>query len=380
MTEYYIKVGIKTDGIPILKRHKDYTLVSNMLIGDGFHWQRVISAHLPGEVSLYNSSDHYRKADSDPTETDQHIMLINRLPLESYLECVVGSEMNPSAPIEFLKAHAVISRSWALGKVLGAHSCDCEGYKNTSDCLIGWDDTAGHHGFDVCSDDHCQRYQGVQPIAPIALQAIRDTVGEVLTTPDGSLVDARFSKCCGGRTEVFSTCWQSRSVNCLESFDDPWCDLSGLSADRRHQLLSSILKDYDLITEGYGYRWQTEIPKTTVKENLFQRFGRDIGEILSLEPLHRGPSGRIDLLRIHGTNDTLDLGKELWIRRLLSPSHLYSSAFDIEDLGVSFRLTGRGWGHGVGLCQIGAANMALHGYDYRNILSFYYPGAAITSI
>ncbi|MDE6670312.1 MAG: SpoIID/LytB domain-containing protein [Muribaculaceae bacterium] len=380
MANYYIKVGIKTDGSPVLEHYTDYTLVKNMLIGDGFHWQRSLEVCLPGEVSLYKSSEQSEIIGSDATEADRNITLINRLPLETYLECVVGSEMNPSASIEFLKAHAVISRSWALGKVLGAHPCNDSGYKNTSDCLIGWDDTAGHHGFDVCSDDHCQRYQGLQPITPIALQAIRDTAGEVLTVADGSLVDARFSKCCGGRTEVFSTCWQSRSVSCLESFDDPWCDLSGLSADRRRKLLSSILKDYDLVTEGYGYRWQNEISKTTVRENLWRRFGRDVGEILRLESLHRGPSGRIDLLRIHGTRGTLDLGKELWIRRLLSSSHLYSSAVDIEDLGSAFRLTGRGWGHGVGLCQIGAANMAVHGYNYRNILSFYYPGAVITSI
>ncbi len=380
MTEYYIKVGIKTAGLPSLEKNKNYTLVRNILIGDGFHWQRTITARLPGEVSLYKLSSQPELSISDTTEADQHITLVNRVPLETYLECVVGSEMNPSAPIEFLKAHAVISRSWALGKVLGTHSCDKNGYKNTSDCLIGWDDTAGHHGFDVCSDDHCQRYQGLQPIAPRALQAIRDTAGEILTAADGSLVDARFSKCCGGRTEVFSTCWQSRSVSCLESFDDPWCDLSSLSSEQRREVLSSILKDYDLNTEGYGYRWQTEILKTEVKANLNRRFGRDIGDILSIEPLHRGPSGRIDLLRIHGSDGIFDLGKELWIRRLLSPSHLYSSAFDIVDLGYAFRLEGHGWGHGVGLCQIGAANMALHGYSYRDILSFYYPGAIITSL
>ena len=375
MNDYNIKVGIKTAGSPLLKQYMNYTLVSNMLIGDGFHWQRTIEARLPGELREYTPSSK-----SPVSEADRNITLINILPLETYLECVVGSEMNPEAPVEFLKAHAVISRSWALGKVLNTHPCDNSGYKNTSDCLTGWDDTAGHHGCDVCSDDHCQRYQGLQPIAPIALQAIRDTAGQVLTAHDGSLVDARFSKCCGGRTEVFETCWQNRSENCLESFNDPWCDLSTLPAEQRRQLLSSILKDYDMATEGYGYRWQTEVSKTMIKENLSRCFGRDIGEITSLEPLHRGPSGRIDLLRIHGTNSTLDLGKELWIRRLLSPTHLYSSAFNIKDCGDTLLLNGRGWGHGVGLCQIGAANMALHGYNYREILSFYYPGSNLTVI
>ena len=368
MKEYFINVGLKTLGQPVLKKTGDYTLLENMLIGDGFHWQQTISAKLPGEIILTDPC-----ANDNVSDADKNISLINRLPIETYLECVVGSEMNPLAPPEFLKAHAVISRSWALGKVLRLHPFHSRGRENLSTRLIGWDDTAGHQGFDVCSDDHCQRYQGLQSIPETNLKAIRDTAGEMLTTDSGDLVDARFSKCCGGITEIFSTCWQSQDSSCLESFPDPWCDLSGFSVTQRRILLNSILKNYDAATENYGFRWNCEISKKRIGENLIKHFGRSVGEIIRIEALHRGPSGRIDLLRIHGSESCLDLGKELWIRRILSSSHLYSSAFDIEDRGDKIFLTGKGWGHGVGLCQIGAANMAHHGYSYRDILSFYYP-------
>lgn len=348
-----------------------------MLIGDRFHWQTTIEARLPGNLISFERTSI---SDSDTLIEDSNISLINVLPLETYLESVVGSEMNPEAPIEFLKAHAVISRSWALGKILDLHLRDNEGKVNIKEALIGWDDTSAHNSFNVCSDDHCQRYQGLQEISMVALNAIRDTTNEVLMSPTGELVDTRFSKCCGGITEIFSTCWQPQQVSCLESFRDPWCDLSYLSPKARRLLLSIILKDYDQDTQGYGYSWTSEISKDKVEFNLKKHFNRNVGKILNLEVLHRGPSGRIDLLRIKGSEGYLDIGKELWIRRILSSSHLYSSAFDIEDYEAYFKFTGKGWGHGVGLCQIGAANMAANGFSYSDILSFYYPGSHIQKI
>lgn len=367
-----INVGIKTAGTPIIGVESGCTRLSNMLIGDGFHWERTIEVLLPGEVFPFNPPEATRG------EADGRVTLVNRLPVETYLECVVGSEMNPASPVEFLKAHAVISRSWALGKVLRTHRAGKEGFIDTEKCLIGWDDSTGHCGFDVCSDDHCQRYQGLQPISETALKAIRATAGEVILNPDGSVVDARFSKCCGGITELFSSCWQEGEQDCLKSFEDPWCDLTGLPDDEKKAVLSSILKDYDLhTTEGYGFRWTEDVAKSLVEENLRKKFGRDIGRIESIEALRRGPSGRIHRLLLKGSDGFLEIGKELWIRRLLSDSHLYSSAFEIEDRGDSFRLSGRGWGHGVGLCQIGAARMAIEGHDYRSILAFYYPGAHV---
>ena len=372
--ERNIKVGIKTSGAPIFKRCKDFTLLENMLIGDGFHWENSITVKLPGKIDIVDGDFSNRVALS---EADRNITLINTLPLETYLESVVGSEMNPTAPIEFIKAHAVISRSWALGKISRIHNFDKNGAVSSDHTLIGWDDTAGHQFVDVCSDDHCQRYQGLQPIPEETIKAIRETEGEVLVDKEGKIVDTRFSKCCGGTTETFNTCWQSQEVNCLESFKDPWCNLSDLSYDNRNELLTKVLKSYDLSTEDYGYRWESEITKPEIKKNLRERFGRNIGEIKQIEPLQRGPSGRIHLLRIKGSQGYLDLGKELWIRRLLSPTHLYSSAFDIQDTGEKIRLKGKGWGHGVGLCQIGAANMALKGYTYQEILSFYYPHSSL---
>lgn len=363
MEEIVINVGIKTFGPPQIESHKDYLVLKNMLIGDSFHWQSSLAVKLPGELHPFNGKDN--------------ISLVNTLPLETYIECVACSEMNPSAPLEFLKAHTVISRSWALGKVLGVHASQTDGQFKTATKIIGWDDTADHKGFHVCSDDHCQRYQGLQTLSPSNLEAVRSTAGEVLISPSGKLVDARFSKCCGGTTELFSTCWQNHEEDCLESLRDPWCNLSDYSPIKREEILSSILKDYDRKTDGYGFLWKTEVPKKLIVSNLLKYFNIEIGDIQSLQPLHRGPSGRIDLLRIHGYEKSVDIGKELWIRRVLSDTHLYSSAIEITDKGDSFQLEGKGWGHGVGLCQIGAANMALHGFNYKAILEFYYPGASV---
>ena len=384
-----IRVGIKTDGKPILRKMGEFTILENMLIGDGFHWETKKKVILSGKIEPFTPRNtEYEKEknlrdkpfieDNSHPESEDKVTLINTLPVETYLECVVGSEMNPAAPIEFLKAHAVISRSWVVGKILNFHPNGSEGQLNTNNCLIGWDDTGSHQLFHVCSDDHCQRYQGLQDVHPTSLQAIRDTANEVLISGKGTIIDARFSKCCGGVTELFSTCWQPVEIDCIKSIKDPWCDLSGHSLQSQRLLLSSVLKDFDLSTPGYGYRWETEITKAEIERNLKKKFGRDIGRLLKVIPLHRGPSQRIDLIRLEGTASSLEIGKELWIRRLLSDSHLYSSAFDIEDLGDRLKLHGRGWGHGVGLCQIGAAHMATTGATYKEILDFYYPGAILS--
>lgn len=374
MKSLEISIGIKTHGKPVIKQGDKFIIVENMLIGDGFHWQKTVRAKLPGKIKEWEETS---KRNIKRGEIEDHVTLINTLPLESYLECVVGSEMNPLAPVEFLKAHAVISRSWAVGKILGIHPRGGNIEKECEGVLMGWDDTGIHMDYHVCSDDHCQRYQGLQPISSIALKAIRETHDEVLMTNEGNILDARFSKCCGGRTELFETCWQSQKISGLESIVDPWCDLSGLSATSRRALLSTILKDYDLTTKGYGYSWEVEVPKEAIRRRLSDCFGKDVGEVMKIEALHRGPSGRIDILKVEGSEGCIRIGKELWIRRLLSESHLYSSAFDIQDKGNKVALTGKGWGHGVGLCQIGAAYMASQGYKYKDILSFYYPGTRV---
>lgn len=358
-----ITIGIPTAGSPRLRKEGEYTILENMLIGKDFHWEQTIEAILPGEVEVRNNKE---------------FPVINRLSIEEYLKCVVGSEMNPEAPGEFLKAHAVISRSWALGKVLNIHDHSDKGKTNLPESIINWEDTCDHVGFDVCSDDHCQRYQGVQPIPTAVLDALKATEGEVLLSPTGKLVDARFSKCCGGRTEVFSTCWQPREEECLESFEDPWCNLENLSPEKRDRVLSSILKEYDL-ENGGGYRWEATVTAFEIEKNLLTKFGRNIGNVIEIEIISRGASGRAKDLLVKGTEGEIEIGKELMIRRLLAPTHLYSSWIDIERLSAeTWQLRGRGWGHGVGLCQIGAARMALEGLEYKEILSFYYPDAKIS--
>lgn len=354
-----ITVGIPTSGTPVLEKRGDCTLLHNMLIGKDFHWQQSLAVMLPGEV----------RRNADPV-----FGLVNTLDIEDYLQCVVGSEMNPRAPLEFLKAHAVISRSWAVGKVLRLHNYGSHGKVHGPHRHVDWQDTDDHRGFDVCSDDHCQRYQGRQPVSPEGAQAIGSTAGIVLAGPSGTLVDARFSKCCGGLTELFSTCWQDTEPECLESFDDPWCDLSPLTEEELRRVAEVIFKDYDAATNGY--RWECRVSPELIERNLHRLGYGHIGSVAGLEPLQRGPSGRIKLLRAVGTEGTVEIGKELAIRRLLSASHLYSSAFDVIGAeGGCFLLRGRGWGHGVGLCQTGAARMALCGHTWREILSFYYPGS-----
>lgn len=363
-----ISVGIPTDGEPVTEQTSEGTLLKNMRIGLGFHWERTISAFLPGEI-ISNDDPVFR--------------LINRLPLETYLECVVGSEMNPESPAEFLKAHSVISRSWTVGKVLALHDHSDEGKIDSAELFVTWEDTCGHKGFHVCSDDHCQRYQGIQPIPGNVLEAIRSTAGEILVSQSGKLVDARFSKCCGGRTEIFSTCWQDREEECLESIYDPWCDLSELDSCQREHILKSVLKDYDL-SNGGGYEWKTEVTADKIRHNLLTQLGRDVGEIIDIQITRRGLSGRGFRLRIDGSEGSIEIGKELIIRRLLSETCLFSSAFTtektVEGDRTVFHLSGRGWGHGVGLCQIGAARMAIAGRSYRDILEFYYPCSKVALI
>lgn len=361
-----IRIGIPTEGRPVLERRGENTLLRNMLIGKDFHWQKSIEALLPGKIELHDNQEY---------------PVINVVPLEIYLECVVGSEMNPEAPSEFLKAHAVISRSWALGKIINIHNHSEDGKIFSENRIISWEDTCDHIGFDVCSDDHCQRYQGLQPIPTATAEAIRETAREVLLTGNVKILDARFSKCCGGRTELFSSCWQNSEEECLESIEDPWCDLSSLHPNTRDRLLRSILKEYD-VENGGGYRWKTTVTAEEVRMNLKQKFGRDIGIIQDMRITEIGISGRATQLRLSGSENELTIGKELMIRRLLAPTHLYSSRIHLrKNLSATtiseWIIDGKGWGHGVGLCQIGAARMALEGFGYKEILRFYYPGSEI---
>lgn len=362
MKEPLIKIGIITQGVPEFKDG----MLQNLLIGEKFHWQREQEVKLEGEFQPL-------------TPPQGNIHIINVLPLERYLHSVVGSEMNPHAHTEFLKAHAVISRSWAMRKIINLDSTLSEGKIESSEEICNWDESDSHIGFHVCSDDHCQRYQGVpHEGAERAAAAVDITRGEIIADASGVPADARFSKCCGGITEKFSTCWADSDHPYLKVTKDRWCNLTDLSEEARSNLLVSSLKDYDADTDFYN--WNTLISKKEIKKNLFQKFGRDIGEIERISIDQRSESGRAMRLHIQGSTGSLKLGKELMIRRLLSESHLKSSLFEIEDKGKEIKLRGRGWGHGVGLCQIGAARMAAEGKNYREILQFYYPTTQIINI
>lgn len=381
-----VRIGILTDGTPQISApdhriHTDHQItryiplhdkarafLSNQLIGYGFHWQKTVGTYLPGELELTVGNGN------------QGCMLVNILDIEDYLARVVGSEMNPASPPELLKAHAIISRSWVAGKINGCHVYESKGRILTGNTVIDWEDTDDHDFFDVCSDDHCQRYQGDQSVSTEALSAISATAGLVLTDPDGGIVDTRFSKCCGGRTELFGTCWQDIDPQCLRSVECPYCALPGMSTASRRAFLAGVVKDYDMGAAA-ATGWSVRIMPSTVERRLAELCGINSGTVEDIKVTRRGISRRASLIEIKASNGVWTIGKELLIRRVLSDNCLFSSMFDIKkENDGSFTATGRGWGHGVGLCQIGAANMARLGADAPEILNYYYPESAISRI
>ena len=336
-------------------KEASFTL-KDVVIGIGFHWERKEEQTFCGALLLKMEGEDVRA--------------INVLPVEAYLTSVISSEMSANASLELLKAHAVISRSWLL-RILN-HNSNCQlstvNCQLSTDHILRWYDNQAHSGFDVCADDHCQRYQGItRQTNPNVARAVEETCGQVLTY-EGKICDARFSKCCGGMTEVFESCWENIRHPYLVSKEDPYCNTS----DPR--ILSQVLNSYDQETADF-YRWQVHYTTEQISELVKRKSGIDFGRIIDLVPMQRGPSGRIIMLRIIGEKRMVTVGKELEIRKWLSESHLYSSAFEVEKMNDGFTLHGKGWGHGVGLCQIGAAVMGDQGIPYTQILEFYYPNA-----
>lgn len=388
------------DGEPLKDNRAEYRptadsdsfTVRDVTIGVDFHWQRRENQTFRGNCIVILDERGLP-------------LLINEIDVEDYLRSVISSEMSATASLPLLKAHAVISRSWLLAQIQSHGSCQSEADNIAADNereLIRWYDHSSHRLFDVCADDHCQRYQGItRQTTPTVDQAVNETAGEVLMY-GGELCDARFSKCCGGVFEEFENCWQPVHYNYLtarrdsrnptdfpdlrkheaaacwiESEPDAFCNT------RDPKILSQVLNGYDQETADF-YRWRVKYSQEELSELIRRRSGMDYGHILALEPLERGTSGRIVRLRIVGTRRTRIIGKELEIRRTLSPSHLYSSAFtvhpmeaEVDGVPAGFELRGAGWGHGAGLCQIGAAVMGALGYDYKQILAHYFPGTQI---
>ena len=337
----------------------------DVTIGVNFHWERKQTQTFNGSLRLVVESDQ--------------ITAINELPVERYLTSVISSEMSATSSLQLLKAHAVISRSWLLAQMEKRRQLQ-DGTANSffsftrkDDELIRWYDREDHSIFDVCADDHCQRYQGITNADnPSVVEAIRQTRGQILMY-DGQICDARFSKSCGGKTEEFQYCWEDTPKPYLVSVDCPFCNT------RERRILQQVLNDYDQETPDF-YRWTVEYSREELSELVNRKLKMDLGEIVNIVPLERGKSGRIWKLQIVGSKRTFTIGKELEIRRTLSETHLYSSAFDVECQGDRFILHGKGWGHGVGLCQIGAAVMGEEGRSYDDILLYYYHNAEIKKI
>jgi len=364
--------------------------LKDVIIGVNFHWERKEDQRFQGSLKFIVEGDL--------------LTAVNILSVENYLISVISSEMSSSASLELLKAHAVISRSWLLAqieknKIISAENQTYSTFTETDDERIRWYDREDHTNFDVCADDHCQRYQGISR-AFENIEQVRDAVGSTsgeILLYDEKICDARYHKCCGGMLEDFQTCWEDvehpylvrvRDAETDEGFDltneaqavkwinerpEAYCNTTDA------KILSQVLNNYDQETTDF-YRWKVEYSQAELSDLIRERSGIDFGDIVDLIPVQRGPSARLFKLKVVGTKKTMIIGKELEIRRILSKSHLYSSGFYVEKSGDKFILHGTGWGHGAGLCQIGAAVMGEKGFKYDKILTHYYVDAEIKKL
>lgn len=385
---------IKKEIIHMRPSKRAFFTLEDVAIGIDFHWERLEKQTFEGELTLALGDRGM-------------ITAINTIALEDYLLCVISSEMSSEAPLEFLKAHAIMSRSWLMSMLERRSTADKKGtgavgVTQEVDEIIRWYGREDHKGFDVCADDHCQRYQGIgNSLNGHAKEACDATRGLFLIY-DGLVCDARYHKCCGGLTDHFENTWENNTVpyltsvadapvrhkpiyteldaqNWIMSYPEAYCN----TTDER--LLHQILPGFDQETADF-YRWRVQYSREELEAILLKKSGIDFGTLNNIMPLERGPSGRIMRLRIEGSEKTMIVGKELEIRRCFSPSHLYSSAFivitkrDLSKTPISFTFHGAGWGHGVGLCQIGAAVMAYKGFKAEEILQHYFHGAQLKKL
>lgn len=386
----YKELLFTSDGV------EDSFLLHDVVIGINFHWERKETQIFRGNLKLLVE--------------DEKVVAVNILPVEQYLVSVISSEMKATAGLQYLKAHAVISRSWVLAQMENrrhsaivaddAAQAPAKQVTERETVINRWYGRSAHTLFDVCADDHCQRYQGItRATNPTVEQAVKETFGEVLTY-NGQICDARFSKSCGGISEAYEYCWDDTPYPYLKPVRC-WDDSSVKTPDLRieanavkwireapkafcntddKKVLSQILNEYDQETTDF-YRWTIDLSQQKLQSLIREKQHVETGTIIDIIPLKRGYSGRICKLMIKGEKHALVLGKELEIRRTLSDSHLLSSAFVVDKLeNGSFRLTGAGWGHGVGFCQIGGAVMAEKGYSYDKILFHYFTNASLTKL
>ena len=370
------------------KKQSTFTL-PQVKIGIDFHWQQNQEQTFQGDIILTANKGH-------------SFDLINIVTLEDYLASVISSEMSAEASVEFLKAQAITARSWLMAMLEKKKAAKPPRKTKNENEIITWQDVNDHEGFDVCADDHCQRYQGITKIVSDNVKtAIEETRGVFLVSAD-RICDARYYKCCGGQTEIFSTAWENISIPYLQSVTCDSMPREPINSEqearewltakppafcntRDKKLLKKILPSFDRQTSDF-FRWQVIYKRAELEEIIKRKSGIDFGRLRNIEPLARGPSGRIYKLKIEGSKKTIIVGKELEIRRWLSPTHLLSSAFvvsikkDGDGAITEIIIDGGGWGHGVGLCQIGAAVMAEKGLNAAEILSHYFPGANIQKL
>ncbi len=380
--------------IPCLPLENGSFTLKDVTIGIGFHWERRENQTFEGRLRCI-------------AQDSRTITAVNEINLESYLNSVVSSEMSAGAPPEFLRAHAIVSRSWLLAllerKARQGAPKPTSGISSDSAAeIVRWYGHEDHTGFDVCADDHCQRYQGVTKIVNQSASAAVESTRGVVLTSDGVVCDARYSKACGGLTESYDNVWDDERVGYLQSITDSAAKHKPIRSERDaacwiesrpeaycdttdQDILRRVLPSVDQETKDF-YRWKVEYSKDELEEVIRTKSGIEIGSLQDLIPISRGSSGRITKLKIVGTARTLVVGKELEIRKWLSKSHLYSSAFIVKkevDAGgkpVKFILHGAGWGHGVGLCQIGAAVMGSKGIPAEEILQHYFKGSQISKL
>jgi len=384
----------RSSSIRLVSQEGSSFSLRNVTIGNGFHWERTEDQTFRGDLILR-------------LREDGTIAAINEIPLEDYLTSVISSEMNAAAPKEFLKAHAILSRSWLLAALDRKNktretSFQAGNIAEEEGSVLRWYEREDHHLFDICSDDHCQRYQGITKIvSKQAEEAVRETRGRVITC-QGEICDARYSKACGGVTEEFATAWDDKQVPYLGSTSDSPVPHQPIRSEEEasgwvlsepeaycntkdETLLNKILPGPDRATKDF-FRWKVEYSRTELEEILRKKSGFDFGSLQNIAPLQRGPSGRIFRLKIIGSKKSMVVGKELEIRNWLSRSHLYSSAFVVSvksnphGEAERFIFTGAGWGHGVGLCQIGAAVMATRGFSAGEILKHYFRDTEIKTV
>ncbi|SKC23447.1 SpoIID/LytB domain protein [Alkalitalea saponilacus] len=379
--------------IPLDEQSAGFELL-NVTIGINFHWERKENQSFKGALKII--------------QENEHLTAVNVLSLEDYLLSVISSEMSATSSAELLKAHSVISRSWLLAQIEKGEQINKSGSYST--CFesegerVKWYDREDHTNFDVCADDHCQRYQGITKASTGTVKSAVESTSGLVLTYNNAICDARYSKCCGGVSELFENVWESVTHPYLTKVVDAPQPPEGYGLELQNEqdahqwitgnpdtfcnttdseILSQVLNDYDMETPDF-YRWKVVLSQSEIQDLLKSKVGIDVGNVLDLVPLERGVSGRIIRLRIVGSNSSFVIGKELEIRKAFSASHLYSSAFVVEKGEVKngipegFHFTGAGWGHGVGLCQIGAAVMGASGYSYKEILNHYFKGADIT--